>query len=277
MAFSVFSQIQNTNNQSDSQGQEQSTNKLTESAPSEKISPPAETSKATSGATNSVSSGTVAPVQESSETRTPQPVGEGIASTGTLRGKVPVPIKKPMSAVKDYGSGPAFKVQPPDPPMSAVWVGAGQPPLDPSKTSVLKFGQKGFQFRPGLLVVQTGTPVTFPNEDPLYHSVFSYSPIKRLDLGRYRQGEEPPAVVMDKPGMIQLFCEIHEHMRGTILVVDTPWFAVTDPEGNFEIQGIPTGKYPVKVWISAKEILDKEVEILAGQILEVDWQKAQSP
>ena len=107
-----------------------------------------------------------------------------------------------MATVKDYGAGPAFKVLPPDPPASAVWVGAGQPPLDPEKTQVLRVGQRGFQFRPGLLVLQTGTPVTFPNEDPLYHSVFSYSPIKRLDLGRYRQGEEPPPVVMDKPGMI---------------------------------------------------------------------------
>jgi len=216
-------------------------------------------------------------VQESDGARTPQPISKEISSTGVLRGKVPVAPKKPFSAVKDYGSGPAFKVLPPDPPLAAVWVGSGQPAADPAKTEVRRVEQKGFQFRPSLLVVQTGTPVIFPNEDPLYHSVFSYSPIKRLDLGRFRQGEEPPSVVMDKPGMIQLFCEVHEHMRGTILVVETPWFAVTDPEGNFEIPGIPTGKYPAKVWISAKEILDKEVEILAGQILEVDWRGPPSP
>jgi plastocyanin len=209
---------------------------------------------------------------ETQSVRTPQTAEAGLPTTGTLKGKVPVAQKKPMATVKDYGAGPAFKVLPPDSPASAVWVGAGQPPVDPAKTQVLRVEQKGFQFRPGLLVVQTGTPVTFPNEDPLYHSVFSYSPIKRLDLGRFRQGEEPPSVVMDKPGMIQLFCEVHEHMRGTILVVDTPWFAVTDAEGNFEIPGLPTGKYPVKVWISAKEVLDKEVEILAGQVLEVNWQ-----
>lgn len=201
------------------------------------------------------------------------PVPNG-AGSATLKGKVTVPAKKPFSAVKDYGSGPAFKVLPPDPPVAAVWVGSGQPAADPAKTEPRRVEQKGFQFRPSLLVVQTGTPVIFPNEDPLYHSVFSYSPIKRLDLGRFRQGEEPPSVVMDQPGAIQLFCEVHEHMRGTILVVETPWFAVTDPEGNFEIAGIPPGKHPVKIWLSPKETLEREVEIQAGEVLEVDWRKA---
>jgi len=194
-----------------------------------------------------------------------------VAALAGLRGKVAIPAKRPFSAIKDYGSGPAFKVLPPEPPLAAVWLGSGHPSLDPAKTSPKKMEQRGFQFRPGLLVVQTGTPVIFPNQDPLYHSVFSYSPVKRLDLGRYRQGEEPPAVTMDLPGMIQLFCEVHDHMRGTILIVDTPWFAVTDEQGNFEIRGIPAGKYPVKVWISAKETLQKEVELVAGQMLEVDW------
>lgn len=206
---------------------------------------------------------------------TPAPTGGG--ATATLRGKIVIPPAKIFSAVKDYGSGPAFKVLPPEPPAAAVWVGAGQPALDPATAPVRRMEQRGFQFRPGVLVVQTGTPVIFPNADPLYHSVFSYSPVKRLDLGRFRQGEEPPSVVMDKPGMIQLFCEVHEHMRGTILVVETPWFAVTDPEGHYEITGVPPGKYPVHFWLSAKQVGEKEVELAPGQVLELNWSQEVSP
>lgn len=202
---------------------------------------------------------------------------EETATTATLKGKVALPAKKTFSAVKDYGSGPAFKVLAPDPPTAAIWIGSGKPPVDPAKTPPKRVEQRGFQFRPGLLVVQTGTPVTFPNEDPLYHSVFSYSPIKRLDLGRFRQGEEPPSVVMDKPGAIQLFCEVHEHMRGTILVVDTPWFAVTDAEGNFSISNVSTGKHRVSIWLSPKQTLEKEIDLAPGQILEVDWTGETAP
>ena len=62
--------------------------------------------------------------------------------------------------------------------------------------------------------MQTGTRVEFPNLDDTYHSVYSYSPAKRFDLGRYRRDERPiPWVLFDKPGLITLRCDIHEHMR----------------------------------------------------------------
>ena len=77
---------------------------------------------------------------ESENNRTPLPPDSGLSTTGILKGKVPVAPKKPMATVKDYGAGPAFKVLPPDPSASAVWVGAGQPPLDPEKTQVLRVG-----------------------------------------------------------------------------------------------------------------------------------------
>ena len=186
-------------------------------------------------------------------------------------GRVPVLPRKPASAIKDYGPQPAFKVDPPDPAASAVWVGTGAPPRDPASATPVRIEQRGYQFRPALAVVQTGTPVVFPNEDQLYHSVFSKSPAKRFDLGRYRKGEEPAAVVFDAAGAVQLFCEVHEHMRANLLVVDTPWFAVTDAEGRFAIEGIAPGKHVVSVWLSPRQTLTREVELAAGQVLEVDW------
>ena len=80
--------------------------------------------------------------------------------------------------------------------------------------------QKDLAFRAGLLAIEVGTKVEFPNEDDTYHNIFSYSPAKRFDLGRYPPEENPiPSVVFDKPGLVTLRCDIHEHMRGLILVL----------------------------------------------------------
>jgi plastocyanin len=193
------------------------------------------------------------------------------AGTARIVGRVPVLPRKSASAVKDYGPPPAFKVEPPDPASSAVWVGSGAPVLDAGKVAAARIEQRGYQFRPALSVVQAGTPVVFPNEDQLYHSVFSYSPAKRFDLGRFRKGEEPNAVVLDTPGVVQLFCEVHEHMRANLLVVDTPWHAVTDAEGRFAIEGIAPGTHVVRVWLSPKQTVERTVTLQAGQSLEVDW------
>lgn len=193
------------------------------------------------------------------------------ATTARLAGRVPVLSRKTPAAIKDYGPPPAFKVEPPEAPASAVWVGSGAPALDPMKAEPFRIEQRGFQFRPALAVVQVGTPIVFPNQDSLYHSVFSYSPAKRFDLGRFRRGEEPDPVVMDAPGTVQLFCEVHEHMRANLLVVDTPWHAVTDAEGRFAIDGIAPGTHVVRVWLSPKRTVERTVELKAGQSLEVDW------
>src|SRR5207253_10354226 len=89
-------------------------------------------------------------------------------------------------------------------------------------------------FIPPLLPVQVGTTLEFPNLDDTYHSIFSYSPTKRFDLGRYQPEERPiPSVVFDKPGLVTLRCDIHEHMRGLILVLSTPYFVMTDTDGGF--------------------------------------------
>ena len=204
------------------------------------------------------------------------PAGAQQSAQCVLAGRVPVLARKPAPAVKDYGPPPAYKVDPPEPATSAVWVGSGAPAIDPSKAAPVRIEQRGFQFRPALSVVQCGTPIVFPNQDQLYHSVFSYSPAKRFDLGRFRRGEEPDAVVFDKPGQVQLFCEVHEHMRANVVVVDTPWFACTDPQGAFRIEGIAPGKHVVSVWLSPKQTVTREIELAAGQVLEVDWSDAAS-
>src|ERR1700746_2091982 len=113
------------------------------------------------------------------------------------------------------------------PPLAVVYLDGSFP--QPASLPMKQVTQKDLTFIPALLPVQVGTKVEFPNLDDTYHNIFSYSPAKRFDLGRYRPDERPiPSQVFDKPGLVTLRCDINEHMRGLILVLDTPHFVVSD-------------------------------------------------
>ena len=134
-----------------------------------------------------------------------------------------------------------------------------------------QIAQKDLAFVPPLLPVQVGTRVEFPNLDDTYHSIFSYSPAKRFDLGRYRPEERPiPSEVFNTSGLVTLRCDIHEHMRGLILVLDTPYFVVTDADGRFRLGGLPSGHYTLKAWIDSKTTREGPVELKNGETLHID-------
>ena len=97
------------------------------------------------------------------------------------------------------------------------------------------------------LAVPVGATVEFPNLDPFFHNVFSYSKTKRFDLGRYPAGNSE-SVTFDKPGIVSIFCEIHYSMRAYVHVLDTPYFAVSDDERHFEIDDVEPGEYVLHVW-----------------------------
>ncbi len=91
-------------------------------------------------------------------------------------------------------------------------------------------------------------------------------------LGRYRPDERPiPVQVFDKPGLVTLRCDIHEHMRGLILVLNTPYFVMTDTDGHFRLSGLPAGHYTLKAWIDSRTTREKPVELKNGQTLHVDF------
>ncbi len=194
------------------------------------------------------------------------------AATGTLKGRVKVPAPRPPVKTRSDYVAPA-ETTPADPPVTAIWVGSGAPPLDPATTAPVRIRQEGIQFRPGTLVVQTGTPVIFPNEDQVLHAVRSQSSAKKFNVGRFMKGEEPPPVVFDKAGFVFLLCEVHEHMQGNLLVVETPHFCTSAPDGSFELPGLPAGTHTVTLWRGRKDEETRQVTIDAGQTLEVDWTK----
>jgi hypothetical protein len=106
--------------------------------------------------------------------------------------------------------------------------------------------QRERQFQPALLIVQTGTAVSFPNFDVVRHHVYSFSPIKVIDVKLY-SGTPSEPIVFDKPGVATLGCNIHDRMSAHIVVVDTPLFAVTDASGSARFD-LPAGEHRLKLW-----------------------------
>ncbi len=157
-----------------------------------------------------------------------------------------------------------------NPPLAVVYLEGDFPaPAQPAKVSL---PQKDFAFVPALLPVRAGTRIEFPNLDDTYHNIFSYSPAKRFDLGRYRPDDTPvPSQVFETPGLVTLRCDIHEHMRGLILVLATPHFVLTDAEGRFRLSGLPPGRYTLKVWLDSRTTLTRPVELAADSALTANF------
>ncbi len=111
--------------------------------------------------------------------------------------------------------------------------------------------QRKMAFIPHVVVVQQGTTVDFLNSDPVGHNVYwpSVSGNKKLshNLGTWPKGDKKPFQFNDL-GVASLLCNVHPEMSGYVVVVPTPYFAVTDKEGNFEIKNVPVGKYTLKTW-----------------------------
>lgn len=147
-----------------------------------------------------------------------------------------------------------------DPPLAVVYLEGAFAGEDQEQVEEIR--QRNYTFIPSVLPIRRGTRVEFPNDDKTYHNIFSYSPAKRFDLGRYRADERPiPSEVFDKPGLVTLRCDIHEHMRAIILVLDTPFFVLTDRDGNFRLTGLPAGEYVLKAWLNSKTTLQRTVSI----------------
>jgi plastocyanin len=157
-----------------------------------------------------------------------------------------------------------------NPPVAVVYLEGDFPP--PTTAPVKQVAQKDLAFVPSLLAVQVGTRVEFPNLDSTYHNIFSFSPAKRFDLGRYRADETPvPSQLFDTPGLVTLRCDIHEHMRGLILVLATPHFVVTAPDGHFRLADLPAGHFVLKAWVDSRTTREQPVDLREGTTVEVDF------
>lgn len=124
--------------------------------------------------------------------------------------------------------------------------------------------QRNLQFEPRTSVVVKGTTIDFPNDDKVFHNVFSQSRPARFDLGLYRSGSSK-SVQFRREGIVDVFCNIHPDMSSRVIVVPTTMYAATDASGKFRIDGVPPGTYPIVAWHPNGGETKGEVKIERGK------------
>lgn len=175
--------------------------------------------------------------------------GDAPRASGTLRGRVEL---RGVTVERERRPNAAEVGMPaPLPPAdrrSVVYLDpAPRAAFDARDEPRARIDQRNESFVPHVLAIVAGTTVDFPNSDVTYHNVFSLSRTKSFDLGRYAAGRSK-SVRFDRPGIVRVFCEIHSHMSAFILVFAHRFFAVTDDEGRYRIEGVPPGTYTLAVW-----------------------------
>jgi plastocyanin len=148
--------------------------------------------------------------------------------------------------------------------VSVVYVEAiaGKTFPPPAKAQVVD--QKSLLFQPHVIAVQVGTMVEFLNSDKVQHNIFwpAISGNKKLghNLGTWPSGEKRN-FKFDTPGVVPLLCNVHPEMSGFIVVVPTPYFVLTDAEGNYKIADVPNGSYTVSAWHEGMKVQSKPVAV----------------
>ena len=132
-----------------------------------------------------------------------------------------------------------------------------------------RMDQRNETFVPHVLAIRTGTTVDFPNNDRIYHNVFSLSPTRRFDLGRYAVGRSK-AVRFDRPGVVRVFCDIHSHMSAFIVVFQHRFFVVTGPDGEYQLPPVPPGTYTIVGWYEGDVRVTRAATVRAGETTTVD-------
>ena len=131
------------------------------------------------------------------------------------------------------------------------------PPATP-----VEMDQEGMEFIPHVLPVVKGTTVRFLNNDPVRHNVFS--PEGRYNLGNWRRGEIRDHL-FDKSGVYTQLCRRHDEMEAFVVVLDTPYFSITDPAGAFEIKNVPPGEYTLVAWSETLKTAKRIVTVEAAK------------
>jgi len=168
---------------------------------------------------------------------------------GTIRGKVAIPSGEPVAYVYvENVLAPAVKGQ----------------------HKVIE--QAGKKFVPNWAVVQRGTAIAFPNNDNIYHNVFSLSANNAFDLGLYNSGGEAKSHTFTEPGPVDVYCNIHPQMAASVLVVPNKHFAKVKADGSFEIPGVPSGRRKIVAWAPGSKPATQWVEVAAGASADVNMQ-----
>jgi plastocyanin len=184
-------------------------------------------------------------------TALPLPAWAGVIR-GTLR--VPPPTGRALSlnaypgqANSVPGVRPVVHGLASDAVISVDHVPAATESLLAGRAARPRLAQKDQSFAPRVMAVAVGSAVDFPNLDPIYHNVFSLSPVKRFDLGKYPQGQSK-TIVFNRTGLVNVYCEIHSGMEAFVLVLPHHGFAQPRANGEYALPDLPAGRYTVRCW-----------------------------
>ena len=198
----------------------------------------------------------------------PRPEAQEAASVrGRVAIGIPVTAKR---ATSTYSRSVQTMALAPESELRHVVVYVKDAPKTPLTPVNAEIRQKDENFVPRVVAVPVGSEVTFPNDDPIYHNVFSLSRTKTFDLGRFPRGKSR-GVRFDKPGLVKVFCQIHSHMSATVMVFDHPWFAIPDEGGRFDLSGVPPGMHQITAWHERLGDTTLQVRVEPGRPAIVDF------
>jgi plastocyanin len=172
----------------------------------------------------------------------------GSPSTGEIRGTVAVKGRNTSAGVLVYLEGV--------PAESSA----------PKRRAVIRQREK--QFDPPVTIVVRGTTVDFPNDDKMFHNVFSVSRPARFDLGLYKSGTTK-SVEMKRAGTVDVYCNIHSEMIAKVKILENAYYTTTDEQGRFRIAGVPAGEVPIVAWLPTGDQATATVTVQAGQVADV--------
>jgi plastocyanin len=190
--------------------------------------------------------------------------GADAAATGSVRGSVEVLRRKALGGV-----GPS------DDRSGVVIYVTGFQSAAPHQVALL--AQRDRQFVPRILPIVRGQTVRFPNEDGIYHNVFSVSPLASFDLGQYKSTEPPRSVEFDRPGLVPVYCNIHPQMLSYVVVLENDAYAVTAADGRFAIDGLPAAsELVINAWTPGAQRVSEPLRLAPGEAREVALRAEQS-
>lgn len=200
------------------------------------------------------------------------------AAAGVIHGTVRVPAAPRAAAAVQAYAGRASSLPAParevrgrasDAIVSIAELPAGVDSLLPGPRERARLTQKDQSFQPRVVSIARGERVDFPNSDPIFHNVFSVSPARRFDLGKYPKPESR-TVRFDKPGVVNVYCDIHADMAAWIVVLPNRAFARPDVSGRYRLPELPPGRYTLQWWHPDFPGGEREVVVDAAGEVPVD-------
>jgi plastocyanin len=227
-------------------------------------------------------SGTLSPEDTAGDTRTSLSVRTSMADTTRGKDRGPVMAARHFTTVigatltlllvaqPHAGRGPGLsgmvRVNGQPERNVVVWL-VGVKGLEPAPAKVV-LDQRNLAFAPQVVAVRVGTPVDMPNNDRVFHNVFSFKDGKKFDLGLYPVGQSK-VVTFDKAGVSRIFCNIHPNMAAYVVAVDSPFFGVSDRAGSFTMAAVPSGTYTYHAWRPGHEPATGQLTVQPDALLEV--------